>query len=282
MQDIDQLIGEVITREGGFVDHPADKGGPTRYGITEAVARENGYKGTMAALPRDLAAAIYRKLYWTLPGFDLVARRAPMIAAELFDTGVNMGPAVAAGFLQRALNGLNRSGADYPDLVQDGRIGPTTLTALDGFRRARGAAGEQVLLKALESLQGERYIALAERRPANEAFLYGWLANRIGLLVAVFCLMLLPVGGCTTATSYSKARTAVDVADAAFARVQVRAIEILPLLPAPAAARVRAGLAIADLALAAAQGAVDPADREQQLRRAAGAIADVVEASRQR
>ncbi len=37
-----------------------------------------------------------------------------------------------------------------------------------------------MLLRALEALQGERYLRLAERRPANEAFLYGWLANRIG------------------------------------------------------------------------------------------------------
>ena len=37
-----------------------------------------------------------------------------------------------------------------------------------------------MLLKAIEALQGERYLDLAERRPANEAFLYGWLANRIG------------------------------------------------------------------------------------------------------
>ena len=35
-------------------------------------------------------------------------------------------------------------------------------------------------LRALEALQGERYLRLAERRPANEAFLYGWLANRVG------------------------------------------------------------------------------------------------------
>ena len=46
--------------------------------------------------------------------------------------------------------------------------------------RRRGRGGEQVLLKAVEALQGERYLALAERRPANEAFLYGWLANRLG------------------------------------------------------------------------------------------------------
>ena len=36
------------------------------------------------------------------------------------------------------------------------------------------------MIHALDALQGERYIRLAERRPANEAFLYGWLANRIG------------------------------------------------------------------------------------------------------
>ena len=46
MQDnIDDLIDDLIAREGGFVDHPADKGGPTRWGITQAVARRHGYMG---------------------------------------------------------------------------------------------------------------------------------------------------------------------------------------------------------------------------------------------
>ena len=106
--------------------------------------------------------------------------RSACLAAELFDTGANMGPAVAATFLQRALTALNRNGKDYPDLVPDGRIGPRTLAALDAFLKARGRSGEAVILRAIEALQGERYLRLAERRPANEAFLYGWLANRIG------------------------------------------------------------------------------------------------------
>jgi len=179
--DADRLIDELIDREGGFVNHPADRGGATRFGITEAVARAHGYSGAMAMLPRDEAAAIYRRLYWLRPRFDEVARRAPAVAAELFDTGANMGPAVATTFLQRALTALNRNGKDYPDLVPDGRAGPRTLAALDGFLQARGRRGGQtVLLRALEALQGERYLRLAERRPANEAFLYGWLANRLG------------------------------------------------------------------------------------------------------
>ena len=66
-------------------------------------------------------------------------------------------------------------------MVPDGRIGESTLAALDAFLTVRGkSGGETVLMRALEALQGERYLRLAERRPANEAFLYGWLANRIG------------------------------------------------------------------------------------------------------
>lgn len=178
---LDGLIDELLEREGGYVNHPADRGGPTNYGITEAVARAHGYGGAMRDLPRGEAAAIYTRLYWLRPGFDAVAERSARIAAELFDTGVNMGPAVATTFLQRALTALNRNGADYPDLTPDGRVGTATLAALDAFLAVRGArSGETVLLRALEALQGERYLRLAEKRPANEAFLYGWLANRIG------------------------------------------------------------------------------------------------------
>ena len=176
---IDALVEAVIDREGGFVHHSADRGGPTRFGITEAVARAEGFAGDMRHFSRPAAAALYRRVYWHRPGFDRIAERAPAVAAELFDTGVNMGPAVAVGFLQRALNALNRGATDYPDVLLDGRIGPATLAALDRFLATR-PAGAEVLVKAIEALQGERYLTLAERRPANEAFLYGWLVNRLG------------------------------------------------------------------------------------------------------
>ena len=178
--DISALIDEVIAREGGYSHHPADRGGPTNFGITQAVARANGYAGDMRKLPRTLAETIYRRLYWERPGYAFVAEVAPDIAAELFDSAVNMGPGTATGFLQRALNAFNRNQKDYPDLKVDRAIGAKTLAALRAFMALRGKAGEKVLLKAIEALQGERYLALAESRPANEAFLYGWLANRLG------------------------------------------------------------------------------------------------------
>lgn len=174
------LIDELIAREGGYVARAADKGGPTRYGITRTVAKAHGFAWDMARLPRDTAVAIYRTDYWAAPRLDAVAALAPKVAAELFDTGANMGTGTAAGFLRRALNALNRNGADYPDVAAKGAVDDAVLGALKAFLRVRGSPGEAVLVKALDALQGERYVTLAETRPANEAFLYGWLANRVG------------------------------------------------------------------------------------------------------
>lgn len=179
-KDITILIDELIEREGGYVNHPADRGGPTRWGITEPVARQQGYAGDMRNLPQEEAAAIYRRLYWIKPGYDRLAQIAPLLAAELFDTGVNMGTATATGFLQRALNALNHNQAEYPDIKIDRQIGPATLNALQRFLKSRGTAAETVLIKAVDALQGAHYIRLAESRPSQEAFLYGWITNRIG------------------------------------------------------------------------------------------------------
>lgn len=178
--EISELIDGAISREGGYVNHPADRGGPTRWGVTEAVARAHGYGGDMRAFPRAEAAQIYERVYWLRPGFDRIAPLAPAVAAELFDTGISMGPSVAVAFLIRALNALNRGARDYPDLAATARADDAVIAALGGFLDHRGSRGESVLVKALEALQGERYLDLAERRPLNEAFLYGWLANRLG------------------------------------------------------------------------------------------------------
>jgi lysozyme family protein len=180
VEHIDDLIDDLIAREGDYVNHPADRGGPTRWGITEAVARRQGYHDNMRQLPRNEAAAIYKRIYWDVPGFADVAGIAPDLAAELFDTGVNMGTGTATGLLQRALNALNRNGRDYADIAVDRKMGPATLDALSAFFDRRGPSAETVLLKAIDALQGAHYVRLAEARPSQEAFLYGWLSNRIG------------------------------------------------------------------------------------------------------
>lgn len=179
--DVDGMIDRTVAKEGNYSNHPADRGGPTMWGITEQTARAYGYNGAMRSMPRSEAIRIYRRIYWERPGFDKIADIYPKVAEELFDTGVNMGPKVAATFLQELLNGLNRGASDYPDIIADGDLGPATRYSLQQYKAKRGVPGERVLLLGLDALQGTRYINLASRDPKQEAFLYGWLSNRLGL-----------------------------------------------------------------------------------------------------
>ena len=180
---IEEIINEIIKVEGGYVNDLKDSGGATNYGITIAVARANGYTGDMKDLPIEKAYQIYYDDYVVKPGFDKVLALSPAIAAELVDTGVNMGPAVASKFLQQCLNAFNDESRDYPDVVVDGKLGKASISALEAFlKRRKGEGkgkGENVMLKALNALQGARYIMLAETSPKNERFLFGWFANRL-------------------------------------------------------------------------------------------------------
>jgi lysozyme family protein len=172
--NFESFIDDILAAEQGYVDHPADRGGPTCWGITVAVARRNGYQGEMRELPIGLAREIYRRRYIVDPCFDKVALIDEAVGFELIDTGVNMGPARAAEFLQRCLNVFNAQGSRYPDLFVDGRIGQVTLDALRAFLRWRGEKGVQTLLKALNCVQGARYIEIAENNPSQESFAFGW------------------------------------------------------------------------------------------------------------
>ncbi len=167
---LNEIIFHTIDLEGGYVDHPDDPGGKTKYGITERVARANGYKGDMKDLTTGFAYTIYVSEYLIKPGFGDMPEA---IRAELFDTGVNMGPPTAAKFLQRALNALHASG-----LVVDGQCGKRTQAALTAYLQSRKNS-EVILLKALNCLQGARYIELVESNSKNRSFINGWIANRV-------------------------------------------------------------------------------------------------------
>lgn len=171
----EQALEHTLGVEGGYSDHAADRGGKTMLGITEAVARENGYTGPMSAFTRDQAAEIYRNKYWNALRLNDVAAIAGAVAHEMFDTAVNMGPGRAGKFLQRALNAFSPDVA----LVVDGQIGTKTLLALVAFIRKRGKDGEKVLLRALNAQQGEKYLSIIEADPGQKAFAYGWFLQRV-------------------------------------------------------------------------------------------------------
>jgi len=179
MTPFDRALSHTLGIEGGFSNDAADSGGATRFGITEAVAREFGYKGDMASLPLDFAKEVYRQKYWNLLQLDLIASFSERVSTELFDTAVNTGVVFAAKSLQRSLNVLNREQADYPDVTVDGLIGPASIRALRSFLMKRGNDGITVLFAMLNSLQGAFYVELAEKREKDEKFVFGWFKQRV-------------------------------------------------------------------------------------------------------
>jgi len=175
----ESIIAQLIGIEGAYGDDPADAGGPTKYGVTEAAARAFGYKGKMEDLPYGTAVDIYEDGFWKPLKLDAVGDFSYGLAERLFNVAVHCGPEAAAEWLQRCLNVLNRGERDYADVEADGVIGKKTLAALSEFASRRGTEGLGYLAKAVSCLQGAFYIELAERRPTDEKFLNGWLRARL-------------------------------------------------------------------------------------------------------
>lgn len=114
-----QAVELVLQHEGGFVNHPRDPGGATKFGITrETLSRARGRPASLKdvrELTRTEAITVYRRLYWDVlradelpPGPDLA----------VFDLAVNSGPVQAVRMLQDVLG-----------VAADGIVGPITLRA---------------------------------------------------------------------------------------------------------------------------------------------------------
>lgn len=173
------LMDGVLGREGGYSNDPNDAGGETMYGVTIAQARAAGYLGPMRAMSREQAIEIYRLYYWRQPGFDRIDEIDAGLGERLFDAGINCGTGRAGQWLQRALNVLNGQGGLYADIAVDGQCGAMTRAALQSFIQRRGNEGRAVLREAVKSFQAGHYLSLAEDKPSQEAFVYGWMRNRI-------------------------------------------------------------------------------------------------------
>lgn len=170
------MIAGVIAVEGGYVNHPGDPGGETNMGITKTVAVQNGYRGPMRTLPREVAENIYYRRYLVGPGYEPLIAIDAAVTEELFDTTVNMGPARPSRWFQQGTNALCGT-----RLVADGKVGPSTIAAYRGCQDRRGAAQLCVAMLAhLDGAQRAEYDRLVRVNPKLRAFHKGWVAHRIG------------------------------------------------------------------------------------------------------
>lgn len=115
-------------------------------------ARLHGEPLSIAPGLSDMVRNFYRIHFWNAMRCDQLNLISEEVADELFEAGVNCGPANGIKFLQRALNALNSNGTIFPDLYVDGAIGPVTVAAV---RACLASRPPRILVKCQN---GEQYI----------------------------------------------------------------------------------------------------------------------------
>lgn len=116
----DTIIDMVLEHEGGYVNHPSDPGGETKYGVSKRAYPELDIEN----LTKEKAKEIYRHDYWNKIKGDLLH---PAIACVVVDYAVNSGVYRASKALQNVCN----TGAD-------GIIGSGTVKAVQETVDAEG------------------------------------------------------------------------------------------------------------------------------------------------
>jgi lysozyme family protein len=172
MADFKQAIPIILAHEGGakYSNIPGDKGGPTKWGITqETLSRwrcRNVFPKDVRTLTEKEARAIYRAYYWTLCRCEDI--RDQTVATKVFDIAVNLGVhrrgIDAAELLQRAVNYC----APSNKISVDGVIGSRTIQLVNLCR-------PDCLLDALCMEQRNYYLELIAANPSQEKFRKGWL-----------------------------------------------------------------------------------------------------------
>lgn len=165
--DTDRIIDGLIAHEGGYVDHPADRGGPTKYGITRKTLAAWRKRAVTAAQVRTLTEAeareIYRGAYLTGPGFDRI--EDARLRAQVVDAAVLHGPGWAARRLQ-----------EVAGVRADGVIGPVTIRAVN-FAGKMEALANRFAARRIRKLA--RIVA---RDPTQLPFLVGWIGRATSFL----------------------------------------------------------------------------------------------------
>jgi len=174
MTMIDGILTDVMKAEGWdrYTNHPADSGGPTKWGITlkayRSLVDKEATEMTIRNLTEAEARAFYFKFYVVEPNFH---KLHPLIMPLVVDCGVNHGPKRASKWFQKAVGAK-----------QDGVIGPKTLEA------AEGAVQSSIYL-LICAYRFRFYGAIVGRDRSQAAFISGWNNRGAKFLVALADLL---------------------------------------------------------------------------------------------
>lgn len=152
----ESAIVKVLKDEGGYVNHPADPGGETNFGISKRSYPNVDIKGLTVEKAKD----IYYADFWKTGPYDALV--CGPLAEKVFNTAINAGNSRAFKLLQEAANACGAK------LVVDGAVGPKSITAINTLD------GTKVLAE-FRAAQARFYNNLVAKDPSKKVFLKGWL-----------------------------------------------------------------------------------------------------------
>jgi lysozyme family protein len=159
MSDFNYAIVKTIAKEGGskITDDPNDKGGLTRYGISQRSYPNLDIKN----LTESQAAVIYKRDYWDLVRGDDIKNQ--IVAENIFDTAVNMGVKTASRLAQSCLD----------ISPADGAIGDASLIKINGVT-------PEYFLLCYTLAKVARYASICNKDRSQSKFLLGWINRALG------------------------------------------------------------------------------------------------------
>jgi lysozyme family protein len=176
-KQFDMAFDRTLKFEGGYSDDPDDRGGKTKYGITETTWREFGGQIPVSMITLNEAKLVYEKLFWERGGVDrLAAGGVPQdLLNEMFDSCVNHGVKRGVKMLQEAYNLVR---VDGPALKSDGVLGDVTFGAVCGFCGV-GRHYCDALLAAIRCSRGKLYASLSQGDELQRKFIRGWMRRLV-------------------------------------------------------------------------------------------------------
>lgn len=168
MANFELYFEHLLQLEGGYSNHPNDKGGETNLGITDKLdGKADGLvdvngdgKGDVKIkeLRKDQAKLIYKRLFWNPLKADEI--KSQSVAEILFDFAVNSGVGTAARAIQKIVG-----------VAQDGDIGPKTLAEIN-------KKDAKQLFEEIKTFRKQFYARIIVANPKLKTFEKGW-NNRI-------------------------------------------------------------------------------------------------------